>query len=347
MQKFWSGKRVFITGHTGFKGAWLTAILRSFGAEITGYSLPAPTEPNLFGQLELAQDIHHIEGDIRNRAQLATALAAARPDIILHLAAQSLVRKSYREPLETFDTNVIGTLNVLEAARRSDGLRAIVSVTTDKCYRNDDGGRLFIESDPLGGKDPYSASKAAAEIVSQSYAESFFHDGNVALATARAGNVIGGGDWAEDRLIPDIARAVAANEPVRIRNPKATRPWQHVLEPVFAYLLLAEKLYTEGRAFASGWNFGPHASDIQPVGRVLEQLQQSFPFRLELDTSPQPHEAKTLGLDIGKAIKDLCWKPKLTLEEAIRWTGEWYQAHRDGTSARELTERQINAYIAK
>ncbi|MBM3618733.1 MAG: CDP-glucose 4,6-dehydratase [Alphaproteobacteria bacterium] len=342
---FWHGKRVFVTGHTGFKGAWLTAILHRMGAEVTGYSLPAPTEPNLFGQLGLADKIHHIEGDIRDREHLPRAMQDAKPEILLHLAAQSLVRRSYHHPLDTFDTNVTGTLNVLEAARHVECLRAIVSVTTDKCYRNDDTGRLFTESDPLGGKDPYSASKAAAEIVSQSYAESFFKDSPVALATARAGNVIGGGDWAEDRLIPDVARAVAAGKSVQIRNPKATRPWQHVLEPVCGYLLLAERLYSEGKQFASGWNFGPYASDIQPVGYVLEELQRSFPFTLELDTAPQPHEAKTLGLDITKAVTELGWRPRLTLADAVRWTGEWYNAVHTGESAAAITEKQISDFL--
>lgn len=345
---FWRGKRVFITGHTGFKGAWLTAALLRLGADVTGYSLPEPTsQPDLFTLLGLQGQITHLQGDIRDRDLLCRQIHAARPQILLHLAAQSLVRRSYREPVSTFDTNVTGTLNVLQAARQCEELRAIVSVTTDKCYRNDDSGRLFTESDPLGGKDPYSASKAAAELVSHAYAESFFAATPVALATARAGNVIGGGDWAEDRLIPDIARAIAAGLPVRIRNPQATRPWQHVLEPVFGYLKLAEKLASAGQSFSGGWNFGPHPSDIQPVGHVLAQLQQTLPFAMEQDTAPQPPEAKTLGLDIHKAVEHLGWRPRLSLEEAIRWTGEWYRDHLAGKTARAITDAQIAAYLGR
>lgn len=341
---FWQNKRVFLTGHTGFKGAWLTAVLQKLGAQVTGYSLPAPTRPNLYGLLK--PTLHSIEGDIRDRAHVVQAMRNAQPEIVLHLAAQSLVRYSYREPLETFDTNVTGTLNVLEAARPIASIKAIVSVTTDKCYRNDDNGRLFQESDALGGKDPYSASKAAAEIVSQAYAESFFKGTLASLATARAGNVIGGGDWAEDRLIPDVVRAASAGKPVLIRSPRSTRPWQHVLEPICGYLLLAEKLYTHGEAYAGGWNFGPHPSDIQPVGKVLETLQQTLPFTLELDTASQLHEAKLLALDITKAKEALGWQPKLTLTDAIRLTGEWYAAYLNGQSMRAVTEKHIEDYLA-
>ncbi|MBU6476161.1 MAG: CDP-glucose 4,6-dehydratase, partial [Alphaproteobacteria bacterium] len=321
---FWQGKRVFLTGHTGFKGAWLTALLLRDGAIVTGYALPPPTNPALFGLLNLKSRIAHIEGDVRDRAKLAAALAAAQPEIVFHLAAQALVRASYEDPLGTFDTNTTGTLNLLEALRSCKSVRSIVVVTSDKCYLNNETGAFFREDDPLGGKDPYSASKAAAEIVAQAYHESFFKPAGIPLATARAGNVIGGGDWAKDRLIPDVARAHAAGEPVLIRSPNATRPWQHVLEPLRGYMMLAEQLVSEGQAFTGGWNFGPRPEDIRSVGDVLSKLKETLPFELRLDSSPQPAEAKTLGLDIRKSMEKLGWQPRLALDEAIRWTGEWY-----------------------
>lgn len=342
---FWSGKRVFITGHTGFKGAWLTETLVKMGAKVTGYSLPAPTEPNLFTQLGLAKKITHIEADITDRVRMAAEIKKAQPEILFHMAAQSLVRYSYKNPLETFDTNFTGTLNVLEAARQAGGIKALVVITTDKCYLNNDSGKFFEEDDALGGKDPYSASKAAAEIVTTAYYQSFLKEAGVPTASARAGNVIGGGDWAEDRLIPDVIRAFQKGKPVQIRSPKATRPWQLVLEPLGGYMLLAERLYNDGHKFAGGWNFGPKEADIQPVEYVLEKLKTILPFKLELDRTPQPVEAKTLALSIKKAAKELDWEPKLKLDDAISWTGNWYKDFIDGKDIAATTDTQIKEYF--
>lgn len=344
---FWQGKKVFLTGHTGFKGAWMCAVLEYLGAEVTGYALPPLTKPSLFEILDIENKVTHIEGDICDRSYFAAKLKESSPDVVVHMAAQSLVRKSYKEPVETFDVNVIGTLNLLEAVRSVGSVKSMVIVTTDKCYRNDDTGILFTESDPLGGKDPYSASKACAELVSTSYYESFFKQTDTAVATVRAGNVIGGGDWAEDRLIPDVVRAKQKNEAVLIRNPLSTRPWQHVLEPVCGYLLLAEKLFKQGHDYAGGWNFGPNPDDIKPVGEVLAVLQKSMFFNIEQDKTAQPHEAKTLGLDISKIKKLTGWQPKLSLSEALKWTGEWYQTYLDSGDLNQVTHTQIQEYLER
>jgi CDP-glucose 4,6-dehydratase len=341
---FWQNKKVFITGHTGFKGAWLTQTLLLMGADITGFSLPAPTNPSLFEQLNLSKKIKHIKGDINNRKKVISAIEKARPDIVLHLAAQSLVRYSYKNPLETFDTNVIGTLNVLEGCRRTKSIKSAVIITTDKCYLNNDSGKFFVEDDSLGGKDPYSASKAAAEIVTYSYYQSFLKD-NLPTASARAGNVIGGGDFSEDRLIPDVVRAIENKASVEIRNPKATRPWQFVLEPLSGYMLLAEKLYTQGHKYSGGWNFGPKPEDIKPVDEVLENLKRNLDFKIELDKSPQPVEAKLLALDINKAQSQLAWQPQLTLPSAIDLTGQWYKEYLSGGDMEKITTEQILNYF--
>lgn len=343
---FWRGKKVFLTGHTGFKGAWMARVLTNWGAAVSGFSLPAPTSPALSAILGTENDITHTEGDVRDAAAVTRALHAADPDIVIHMAAQPLVRLSYRVPVETFGVNVMGTAHVLEAARETKA-RATVIVTTDKCYLNEETGRFFTEDDKLGGYDPYSASKAAAEIVAAAYDHSFYRSAGRGLATARAGNVIGGGDWAADRLIPDVVRAAGDGTAVKIRNPAATRPWQHVLEPVFGYLLLAEKLYEDADSFRGGWNFGPEASGIQSVETVLTLLKETLPFQLELDRGPQPHEAKTLGLDINHAKTHLGWQPRLTLAEAVSWTGSWYKTFIDGGDVKTLTDRQINEYLHK
>lgn len=344
---FWHGKKVFLTGHTGFKGSWLTEILLSFGAEVTGYALAPQGTPNHFDILNLAPRLkaHHI-ADIRDRTALANALQQAEPDIILHLAAQPLVRLSYEQPVETFDINIMGTLYLLEAARQTQNARACVVVTTDKCYLNEDTGKMFVEDDKLGGLDAYSASKAAAEIVAHCYNASFLKKTDLRMATARAGNVIGGGDWAADRLIPDVVRAAEKNTPVHIRSPQATRPWQHVLEPLRGYLQLAEKLYSGEGEYREGWNFGPKPEDIQPVSAVLTTLQKHLPFDLQIDTNPQPHEARTLALDIAKAAGRLGWTPQLRLQDALKMTGEWYKAHNSGQDAAALTRAQIREYFA-
>lgn len=337
---FWQGKNVFVTGHTGFKGAWLTAALLKMGARVTGYALKPPTDPSLFDILGLQGKITHIEADIRDRARIGYAMEEAVPDIAFHLAAQPMVRGSYADPLYTMDTNVTGTLNLLEGARGCESLRALVVITTDKCYFNDDTGEFFKEDAPLGGKDPYSASKAAAEIITRSYYESFLRALDIPVATARAGNVFGGGDWGRERLIPDAVRAAQIKTPVVIRNPKATRPWQHVLEPVRGYMMLAEKLATDGHAFAGGWNFGPETADIRSVEAVLAALQKIIPFDIVHDASPQPHEAKLLALDITKAKEKLGWTPRLGLDEALRWAGEWYK-----NPGADITRRQITEYF--
>lgn len=344
---FWRGKKVFMTGHTGFKGSWLTETLLALGAEVTGYALAPPTQPDHFDLLGLAGRMaaHHV-ADIRDINTLTAALVAAQPDIILHLAAQPIVRLSYDEPVETFDVNVMGTVNLLQAARKAETARACLVVTSDKCYLNEDTGKMFDENDKLGGADPYSASKAAAEIVAYAYNASYFKKSNLRMATARAGNVIGGGDWAADRLIPDVSRAAANGTPVHIRSPHATRPWQHVLEPLRGYLLLAEKLYQGEGDYREGWNFGPLPQDIQSVSVVLTALKDHLPFDLQLDTAPQPHEAQRLGLDVRKAADRLGWMPQLTLKDAIRMTGEWYKAHLDGKDMAAITRQQIKEYFA-
>ena len=333
MVGFWHNKQVFITGHTGFKGAWLTATLLKLGAKVTGYSVDS--QP-LFDELGLATKITHIKADICDRARIAA-------EIVLHMAAQSLVRYSYQHPLQTFDANFTGTLNVLEGVRQAGSVKALVVITTDKCYQNLDTGRLFKEDDALGGKDPYSASKAAAEIVTSSYYQSFLKDAGIPTASARAGNVIGGGDWAQDRLIPDVIRSIQAGKAVSIRSPKATRPWQFVLEPLSGYMLLAERLYNDGHKFSGGWNFGPEETDIKPVEDVMNILRQTLDFKLELDSAPQPTEAKLLALSIEKAKRDLGWQPKLNLAEAVGWTGAWYKAFLEG---KNITAEQIDRFFA-
>lgn len=344
---FWAGKKVFMTGHTGFKGSWLAEMLLALNCEVTGYALAPPTTPNHFDLLDLGRRITtHTIGDIRDRAALGSALAAAQPDIILHLAAQPIVRLSYDEPVETFDVNVMGTVCLLEAARQAPSARACIVVTSDKCYLNEDTGKMFDENDKLGGADPYSASKAAAEIVAHAYNTSFLKKSSLRMATARAGNVIGGGDWAADRLIPDVARAAAGAMPVRIRNPHATRPWQHVLEPLRGYLLLAEKLYDGAQDYREGWNFGPSPQDIQSVSVVLTALREHLPFDLQLETAPQPHEAARLGLDVSKAAARLGWQPRLPLKDSIRMTGTWYKTQMEGGDAAALTRQQIRDYLA-
>ena len=344
LKDFYKGKKVFVTGHTGFKGAWLTATLLEMGAEVTGYSLRADTIPSLFEQLELKHNINHIEADITDRYNLTKTIQDTQPEILFHLAAQSLVRYSYDYPLETFDTNVIGTLNVLEGCRNCESLKSAVIITTDKCYRNNDSGEFFKEDDPLGGKDPYSASKAAAEIVVDAYNQSYLKQGGIPTASARAGNVIGGGDWALDRLIPDVVRAFQSQQPVQIRNPKSTRPWQFVLEPLNGYLILAEHLYNKGEEFSGGWNFGPEKEDIQTVQELLDVVKETIPFEVEYDESDQPVEAKFLALNVDKAKAHTDWRPKLNLAEALTWTAQWYKKFLDGEDIKEITKQQIKEF---
>ncbi|MDR1063609.1 MAG: CDP-glucose 4,6-dehydratase [Azoarcus sp.] len=346
---FWRGKRVFLTGHTGFKGGWLSLMLSRMGAEVTGFALPPPTDPSLFALARLDREIRSIIADLRDADAIDRAVWEAQPEIVLHLAAQALVRQSHADPVQTYAVNVMGLVTLLEAARRAGSIRAIVIVTSDKCYENRDWTWGYRENDPLGGHDPYSSSKACAELVAAAWRASFFNApaSQTFIATARAGNVIGGGDWAKDRLVPDILRAIDGGEPVRLRNPEATRPWQHVLEPLNGYLLLAEKLYREGGDHAAAWNFGPADEDAKPVKWLAERLMQYWKpqeIRLEIDARPRPHESHHLKLDASSARARLGWRPRWNLETALAHTAAWYRAWQEGENMRDFTLRQIAAF---
>ena len=325
---FWKGKRVFLTGHTGFKGSWLSLWLSSLGAIVRGYSLPPPTSPSLFVEARVEELIDSIVGDIRNQELLNKSMVSFDPEILIHMAAQPLVRYSYEEPIETYEVNIIGTAKVLEVARSCKKLKAIINITTDKCYENVGFDKSYKETDPMGGYDPYSSSKGCAELVAGSYRRSFFHDLGIGIASVRAGNVIGGGDWANDRLIPDILRSFELKEPVIVRNPYATRPWQHVLEPLSGYLLLAQKLYTNSEKYSEGWNFGPNEKDVQPVHWILDKMISYWPnASWTLDDNVNPHEASFLKLNISKASELLGWTPtwdlQMTLLNIIIWHKLW------------------------
>lgn len=344
---FWAGRRVLVTGHTGFKGTWLCLWLQSLGAEVVGFALAPPSSPDMFTVVKLARDMRSIEGDVRDAAALAAAIAAHDPEIVLHLAAQSLVRPSYADPVGTYATNVMGTVHLLDAIRRRPGrIRAVLNVTSDKCYENREWAWGYRENDALGGHDPYSNSKGASELVTAAFRSSFFFNGSgsqVALASARAGNVIGGGDWAEDRLIPDMMRAFDARKPVVVRHPTAIRPWQHVLEPLGGYLMLAERLYTEGAEHAEAWNFGPSDDDARNVGSIVEQLVHLWGegASWKLDDAAQLHEAHLLRLDCSKARSRLKWRPRWDLEQTLTRIVDWYRAHRDGQDMRAFSLQQI------
>ena len=355
LQTAYGGRRVLVTGHTGFKGAWLCEWLLKLGAEVHGFALKPPTRPALFTQLRLARRLaSHETGDVRDRAAVAACVARVRPDFVFHLAAQPIVRESYRTPAETFDVNVMGTVNVLEAVRRAGARCAVVCVTTDKVYENDNSGRAFRESDPLGGSDPYSASKGACEIAVASYRRSFF-DGPgcpVQVASARAGNVIGGGDWAVDRIVPDAMRAFLNGRPLVVRNRRSTRPWQHVLEPLGGYLALSAAL-DAGTAGAGGadpsaraFNFGPDAACVKTVGDLVRELKRHFPgAQVEDRTDPRaPKEAKLLQLDSAKAAAVLGWTPRWNFARTIRETARWYAAFAAGDDIRRVTDEQIDDY---
>ena len=350
--EFWARRSVFITGHTGFKGAWLSLLLQHLGARVTGYALAPPTDPSLFARADVATGIHDLRGDVRDGAALAAALRQAQPEIVLHLAAQSLVLASYEAPVETYATNVMGTVHLLEAIRQTPGVRAAVVVTSDKCYENREWERAYREDDALGGHDPYSSSKGCAELVTAAYRRSFFgaqRENTTAIASARAGNVIGGGDWARDRLVPDLMRAFAETRPAAIRNPLATRPWQHVLEPLRGYLSLAEQLWKGQPAAATAWNFGPLAADVRSVASIADAAAHHWGggARWLSDRSVHPHEARSLELDISKARADLGWEPVLTVDDAIEWTVRWHKGLRDGEPARALTLRDIAEYAER
>ena len=351
---FWSGKRVLVTGHTGFKGSWLSLWLAGRGAKVTGYSLDPATRPSMFERARVAEGMTSVIADVRDGARLAELVARERPEVVLHLAAQPLVRESYGDPVGTYATNVMGTVNLLEACRRAAELRAVVVVTSDKCYENREWVWGYRETDPMGGFDPYSSSKGCAELVTAAYGRSFFARGIPGgaaprAATGRAGNVLGGGDWALDRLVPDMVRAFEEGRPVVIRNPRAVRPWQHVLEPLHGYLTLAERLFDDGAAqFDSAWNFGPAETDSRPVEWLADALCERWGSgaRWELDSAAHPHEAHQLRLDCSKARTALGWTPRLTLETALDWTVEWYRASLAGEDVRDLTLAQIARYEA-
>lgn len=343
---FWNGKRVFITGHTGFKGSWLSLWLQSMGSELHGLALNPPTTPALFDEASVGAGMKSTIGDIRDYGIVLTAMKCCQPDIVIHMAAQPLVRYSYQAPVETYATNVMGTVHVLEAARNVGTVKAIVNVTTDKCYENKEWLWGYREDEPMGGYDPYSNSKGCSELVTSAYRRSFFRQSNIAVASARAGNVIGGGDWATDRLIPDILRAFEKSKPVIIRNPHAIRPWQHVLEPLSGYLVLAEQLYTEGQVFAEGWNFGPHDEDARPVQWIVEHMVEAWGngASWQMDAGKQPHEANYLKLDISKARARLNWYPRWNLATAIENIIDWHQSWLEEAAVQAKCLQQITNY---
>jgi CDP-glucose 4,6-dehydratase len=344
-QDFWKGKRVFLTGHTGFKGSWLSLWLFSLGAEVRGYALNPPTSPSLFNEAKIDSIIDSQIADIRDQDTLYESMTEFNPDILIHMAAQPLVRYSYDEPIETYEVNVIGTAKVLEVARSCPNLKAIVNITTDKCYENDGRSEGYKESDPMGGYDPYSSSKGCAELVASSYRRSFLQDQGIGIASVRAGNVIGGGDWADDRLIPDILRSFEKNKPVIIRNPKATRPWQHVLEPLSGYLVLAQNLYKDQKKYAEGWNFGPNEKDVQPVDWILDKMILKWPdSSWELDNNSSPHEAGFLKLDISKAESKLGWSPVWELSQTLERIVSWHQAWLNKEDIQTVCLTEIEEY---
>ena len=343
---FWQGKKVFVTGHTGFKGGWLSLWLKSLGAEVYGYALTPPTTPNLFTVANVSASLAiHTVADIRDATSLEKAMLAAQPEIVMHLAAQPLVRRSYVDPVETYATNVMGTVNLLEAVRKTSSLRAVVNVTTDKCYENREWARPYSEDEAMGGYDPYSSSKGCSELITAAYRRSFLAEAGVAVASARAGNVIGGGDWAEDRLIPDFLRAIDNKETLNVRSPDAIRPWQHVLEPLSGYLLLAENLFTHGQQYAEAWNFGPADEDARTVAWIVDKLTTSVPnANWQTDQHPQPHEATYLKLNSSKASAQLGWQPRWNLETALEKIMHWHQHWHHSNDMHQFSLQQIDEY---
>jgi CDP-glucose 4,6-dehydratase len=348
---FWKGRKVFLTGHTGFKGSWLSLWLHALEADVTGYALDPPTQPNLFEQADVARAVRSIHGDIRNFNALLSALDECRPEVVIHMAAQSVVRRGYEDPIETYSSNVMGTVHLLEALRRLGRPCAVVNVTSDKCYENREWVWGYRENDSMGGRDPYSNSKGCAELVTAAYRESFFSETSakgpiIALASARAGNAIGGGDWTSDQLIPDLMRAFLAGRSCFIRNPSAIRPWQFVLEPLRGYLMLAEQLVEKGRQFASGWNFGPAESDATPVSRIADELAGLWGGGASWTQDPafHSHEAHFLKLETSKASDRLKWHPALPLCQAMQWIVEWYRSFQAGDDLATLTRMQIGRY---
>jgi CDP-glucose 4,6-dehydratase len=352
-KEFWKNKRVLITGHTGFKGSWLSLWLQHLGAHIVGYSLPPPTTPSMYEVARVSEDMTNIQGDIRDLAHLRDSIAEFRPEIVVHMAAQSLVRYSYEDPMETYTTNIIGTANVLEAVRQVGNVKIIVVVTSDKCYENREWLWGYREGDTLGGFDPYSSSKACAEIVTAAYRNSFFNENDVsshgvAVVSVRAGNVIGGGDWSQDRLIPDITKAFMQNSPVVIRNPHSIRPWQHVLEPIRGYLCLMEHLWNDGQQFIGGWNFGPEDNDAKPVSWIVDRMAKLWGkdglWSLN-ENGDHPHEARYLKLDCSKAKSLIGWKPALNIAAALQRTVNWYRNYEAQKDMREYSIAELDQYF--
>ncbi len=348
-----NGRRVLITGHTGFKGSWLALLLKELGADVYGYALEPPTKPSLFVEARIQDCITSYIGDIRDYEYLLKVIQETKPDIIIHMAAQPLVRESYINPVDTYSTNVMGTVNLLEAVRQTPGIKAVVNVTTDKCYENREWHWGYRENEPMGGYDPYSNSKGCSELVTAAYRNSFFNPADydkhgVAIASARAGNVIGGGDWASDRLIPDFIRAISKGEKLRIRSPYAIRPWQHVLEPLTGYLTLAEKLLTKGQQYAQAWNFGPDDSDAKNVEWITKTICNNWGegAAYEIDNNPQPHEATYLKLDCSKAKAELGWLPKWNIETTLKSIVSWNKAYLSGENIREISINQIMRYVS-
>ena len=352
-RSFWKGRSVLLTGHTGFKGSWLSLWLSALNANVTGYALDPPTEPSLFEQARVSSAMRSIRADIRDFQQLKAVIAECRPDVIIHLAAQSVVRRGYEDPIETYSSNVLGTVNLLEALRHTGQRCVVVNVTSDKCYENREWVWGYRENDALGGHDPYSNSKACAELVTSAFRDSFFRadafgEHGVAVASARAGNVVGGGDWTKDQLVPDLMRAFIASQPCLIRNPGAIRPWQFVLEPLRGYLALAERLTEDPGQFGSAWNFGPSEEDAKPVSWIADQLARSWGGGASWhdDARTHPPEARCLKLDTSKARASVGWHPLLPLEQALDWTTEWYLACRAGKDLALLTRAHIQRYEA-
>lgn len=349
MLDFYKGKRVFVTGHTGFKGSWLCVILAMTGAEVTGFSLPPTGEPNLYALADIDDLVDSRFGDVRDLDALKAVFDSVRPEIVFHLAAQPIVRESYRDPVGTYSTNVMGTVHLLDCVRQSDCVHSVLNVTTDKVYRNNEWCWGYRENEPLGGYDPYSNSKSCSELVTHSYVDSFLAKQNVAVSTARAGNVIGGGDFAKDRIIPDCVRAACAREPIGIRNPYSVRPYQHVFEPLFAYLLIARRQY-EDASLMGNYNIGPDERDCMTTGELTELFCRCWGEGLRWENRAEanaPHEANYLRLDCGKLKSTFGWRPRWNIERAVEKTVEWTKAWRDGENVREQMERQIGNYIAE
>ena len=351
---FWKNKIVLVTGHTGFKGSWISIILKKFGANVIGFSKDIPTNPSMYKITCVENGMTSIIGNINDSKHIKQVFEQNKPEIVIHMAAQALVRESYKNPFETFSTNVMGTANVLDAVRMSNSVKVCIIVTSDKSYRTKIDNSKYSEDDPMGGYDPYSSSKGCAELVTSSYRSSFFNpskfqEHKISIASVRAGNVIGGGDWGIDRLFPDIVRGIQNNSKIIIRNPESTRPWQFVLDPLFGYILLAEKMWENGKKFSQGWNFGPTKDDEKPVSWITKFIENNTDkeINFEIDSSFQPHEEKYLKLNCIKAISELGWTSKMNIEKTLLWTLNWYDEFMKGNDMKEFTEKQIDEFIGE